>query len=90
MGSLRRSGCDLRAAHHLRGRGTLAEPTRRRLVVPALRQPTAAPRLVHALVRPPQDHIDAMGAAYRLLRADGAGLRTLHPGFPTFVFTAMA
>ena len=46
--------CQLTTAHHLRGRGACGEGTLLRRVGPALGKPTAAPRLVHALVRWPR------------------------------------
>jgi hypothetical protein len=46
------SVCGLTPAHHLQGAASLEELTRRRLVVPEPREPTAAPWRVHALVRP--------------------------------------
>jgi hypothetical protein len=41
----------LTPAHDLRGAARSGNATRRRRVVPVQRKPTAAPRLVHALVR---------------------------------------
>ena len=52
--SARLQECGLTPAHHLQRAASLAEPTCRRMVVPARDNRPAAPWLVHALVKAAQ------------------------------------